>query len=277
MQITNINGFTELSNGVKMPYLGLGTYLSKEGNEVIDAVKYALEAGYRHIDTAAIYGNETGVGKAIKESDIPRSEIFITTKVWNSKQGYETTLKAFENSLHALGLDYLDLYLIHWPTQGKYKETWRALEKLYRDGVVKAIGVSNFHVHHLEDLLTSAEIIPMANQVEYHPYLLQKPLTDFCTKHKIQYESWSPLMQGNITKVELIKNVAQKYQKTEAQIVIRWNLQNGVVVIPKSVKKERIISNAQVFDFVLTDEEMKAINGLDRTHRFGADPENFNF
>ena len=277
MNITDINGYAELSNGVKMPYLGLGTYLTKEGNEVIDATLIALEAGYRHIDTAAIYGNENGVGKAIKDSTIARNELFITTKVWNSKQGYESSLKAFDESLLALGLDYIDLYLIHWPTKGKYKETWRALEKLYRDGLVKSIGVSNFNVHHLEDLLTTAEIVPMVNQVEYHPYLLQKPLTDFCAKHNIQYESWSPLMQGHITKVPILNALAKKYQKTEAQIVIRWNLQNNIVVIPKSAKKDRIVSNAQIFDFVISDDDMKTIDALDKNYRFGADPDNFNF
>jgi diketogulonate reductase-like aldo/keto reductase len=260
-----------------MPYLGLGTYLTQQGTEITNAVNYALEAGYRHIDTAAIYGNEDGVGTAIKESSIARSDIFITTKLWNSRQGYDSTLRAFDKSLEALGIDYLDLYLIHWPTKDKYKESWRALEKLYRDGRVKAIGVSNFHVHHLEDLLTTAEIVPMVNQVEFHPYLLQKPLTDFCTKHAIQYESWSPLMQGNITSVELLHNLALKYNKTEAQIVIRWNLQKGVIVIPKSIKKDRIISNAQVFDFVLSNEDSNAIDALDRSFRFGADPDNFNF
>jgi len=277
MNITDINGSAILSNGVKMPYLGLGTFLTKEGKDVIDSVTYALEAGYRHIDTAAIYGNEHGVGKAIKESAIDRNNIFITTKVWNSKQGYETTLQAFDDSMKALGVDYIDLYLIHWPTIGKYKETWRALEKLYSDGVVKAIGVSNFHVHHLDDLLTTAEIVPMVNQVEYHPYLIQQPLTFYCAKHNIQFESWSPLMQGNITKVELLQKIARKYHKTEAQIVIRWNLQNGIVVIPKSINKDRIESNAQVFDFALTNDEIKAIDALDKTYRFGADPENFNF
>jgi diketogulonate reductase-like aldo/keto reductase len=277
MNITNIQGTVELSNGINMPYLGLGTYLTPEGSETINAVTAALEAGYRHFDTAAIYGNEVGVGKAIKESNIARSDIFITTKLWNSKQGYDSTLRAFDNSLDALGIDYLDLYLIHWPTKGKYKETWRAFEKLSRDGRIKAIGVSNFHIHHLEDLLTTAEIVPMVNQVEFHPYLLQKPLTDFCIKHKIQYESWSPLMQGKITSVELLNTLAQKYNKTEAQIVIRWNLQKGVIVIPKSIKKDRIISNAQVFDFNLNDDDVKAIDTLDKSFRFGANPDNFNF
>lgn len=274
MKITDIHGYTTLSNGVKMPYVGLGTYLSHEGNEVINAINYALEFGYRHIDTASIYKNEIGVGKAVNESGIPRSEIFITTKVWNSNQGYESTLKAFSESKKALNID---LYLIHWPTKGKYKETWRALEKLYRDGEVKAIGVSNFLENHLNDLLPTAEIVPMVNQVEFHPYLVQPALREMCKKHNIQFESWSPLMQGRITQVPLINTLAEKYQKSAAQIVLRWNLQKDIVIIPKSISKDRIISNAQLFDFELSNEDVIAIDSLDKSFRYGADPNNFNF
>lgn len=277
MKITDIHGYTTLSNGVKMPYIGLGTYLSHEGDEVINAINYALEFGYRHIDTASIYKNEIGVGKAVNESGISRSELFITTKVWNSNQGYESTLKAFSESKKALNLDYIDLYLIHWPTKGKYKETWRALEKLYRDGEVKAIGVSNFLENHLNDLLPTAEIVPMVNQVEFHPYLVQPALREMCKKHNIQFESWSPLMQGRITQVALINTLAEKYQKSAAQIVLRWNLQKEIVIIPKSISKDRIISNAQLFDFELSKEDMLAIDSLDKSFRYGADPNNFNF
>jgi diketogulonate reductase-like aldo/keto reductase len=268
---------TTLHNGVKMPWFGLGVWRAEEGNEVKNAVKTALKAGYRSVDTAAVYGNEIGVGEAIKESGVPREELFVTTKVWNSEQGYETTLAAFEKSLKKLDLEYVDLYLIHWPVKGKYTETWKALEKLYKDGRVRAIGVSNFHIHHLEDVLADCEIIPMVNQVEYHPKLTQKPLLAFCEKNNIQLEAWSPLMQGKILDNPVLVELGKKYDKSPAQIVVRWDLQNKVVTIPKSVTEHRIISNAEVFDFELTKEDMDNIDGLNEDHRVGADPDNVNF
>ncbi len=277
MKITDISGFAELSNKVKMPYLGLGVYLAREGDEVINAVNCALEAGYRHIDTAALYENEKGVGKAIRESGIRREDIFVTTKVWNSDQGYDSTLRAFDLSLENLGFDYIDLYLVHWPVKGKYKDTWRALETIYMQGRVRAIGVSNFLKHHLVDLMNSAEIMPMVNQMEFHPYLVQQDLVNFCQSHNIQYEAWSPLMQGRITEVKLLNDLACKYKKDSAQITLRWDLQKGVVTIPKSVTPDRIRSNAQIFDFELTEEEMLLIDSLDKRHRFGADPDHFDF
>jgi len=277
MKITNLKGTAILSNGVEMPYLGLGVYLSQEGPEVINAVKYALDAGYRHIDTASLYQNEKGVGIGIKESNVPRKEVFITSKVWNSQQGYDSTLRAFDESLAKLDTDYLDLYLIHWPVSGKYKDTWRALEKLYKDGRVRAIGVSNFLVHHLEDLLKSVEIKPMVNQVEFHPFVVQQHLLDFCKAQNIQFEAWSPLMQGRIFEVKVLKELAATYNKTVAQIVLRWDLQKDVITIPKSVRKEIIISNAQLFDFELSAEDMKKIDQLDRNRRVGADPDHFDF
>ena len=277
MKLTDIKGTAKLSNGVEMPYLGLGVYLSKEGSEVINACKYAIEAGYRHIDTASLYDNEKGVGIAIKECGVPRKEIFITSKVWNSDQGFDSTLRAFDDTLKKLDTDYLDLYLIHWPVKDKYKETWRALETLYKDGRVKAIGVSNFLVHHLEDLLTSVEIKPMVNQVEFHPYVVQQQLLDFCALHHIQSEAWSPLMQGKIFNVRRIKELALKYNKTEAQIVLRWDLQKGVITIPKSVRREIILSNAQLFDFELSPEDVKSIDSLNKNLRVGAHPDHFNF
>lgn len=276
MTAKNLVDCTVLHNGVKMPWFGLGVWQTKEGEEVEKAVGYALDAGYRHIDTAAIYGNEEGVGRAIAQSDISREDIFVTTKAWNSDQGYESTLKAFETSRKKLGFDYVDLYLIHWPVKGKYKDTWRALEKLYKDGYVRAIGLSNFQIHHIEDVLTSAEILPMVNQVEYHPRLTQRELQMFCRDHKIQLEAWSPLMQGNLDVAEL-KELAEKYGKTPAQIVLRWDLQNGVVTIPKSVRSSRIVENAGVFDFELAIDDMDKINSLNQNKRFGADPDNFNF
>ncbi|MEA1786664.1 aldo/keto reductase [Arenibacter sp. GZD96] len=275
--ISDVKGTFTLHNGVQMPYFGLGVYLSKDGQEVVNAVRWALEAGYRHVDTAAIYKNEEGVGQGIRESAVPRENIFVVSKVWNTDQGYENTLKAFEASLERLQLDYLDLYLIHWPTKGKYKETWKALEHLYAQKRIRAIGVSNFMQHHLEDLMDSAKITPMVNQMEFHPYLVQQNLIDFCQKHQIQYEAWSPLMQGNIFKVPEIKALAVKYQKNEVQVVLRWDLQKGIVTIPKSAQKERIISNADIFDFELTAEDVSLLEGLDRGQRFGPDPDNFDF
>ena len=277
MQISTIDETAVLSNGVKMPWLGLGVFGSSEGEEVINAVHYALEAGYRHIDTAALYENEAGVGQAITTSNVDRKDVFVTSKVWNSDQGYDSTLRAFDESLEKMGFDYLNLYLVHWPVKGKYKETWRALEKLYKNGRVRAIGVSNFLKHHLEDLFQSAEIMPMVNQMEFHPYLVQQNLIDFCNDNHIRYEAWSPLMVGKIVDIEPIKLLAAKYRKTPAQIVLRWDIQKGVVTIPKSSNRERIISNANIFNFEISEEDMKKIDGLDKGYRIGADPDNFNF
>ena len=201
----------------------------------------------------------------------------MTSKVWNSDQGYESTLRAFEKSIRLLGFEYLDLYLVHWPVKGKYIETWKALERLYAEGRVRAIGVSNFLRHHLENLLPQCETVPMVNQMEFHPRLVQQPLIDFCSLHKIQYEAWSPLMQGKIFSIRELQMIAAKYRKNVAQLVLRWNLQKGVITIPKSVHKERIISNAQIFDFEITAEDMLAIDSLDKNDRVGADPDNFNF
>lgn len=276
-KITDLQGTFTLHNEVQMPYFGLGVYLSKDGTEVINAVKDALDHGYRHIDTAAIYDNEEGVGIGIKESKVPRRDIFLVSKVWNTDQGYDSTLKAFEASLKRLDTDYLDLYLIHWPKGELSKETWKALEQLYKEKRVRAIGVSNFLQHHLEDLLTAAEIVPMVNQMEFHPYLVQQDLVDFCRAKGIQYQAWSPMMQGNIFDLEIMKALASKYNKTVAQIVLRWDLQKGVVTIPKSSKKERIISNASIFDFELSLEDMHRLDALDRGKRFGPDPDNFDF
>lgn len=266
-----------LHNGVKMPQLGFGVFKVKEGEEVVDAVKAALAAGYRSIDTAAAYRNEEGVGQAIRESGIPREQLFITTKVWNTDQGYESTLAAFEASRQKLGLDYLDLYLIHWPVKGKYKDTWRALEKLYKDGVVKAIGVSNFQVHHLEDILQDAEFVPTVNQIELHPLLIQQELRDYCDKHSIYVEAWSPLMQGNNLDDPILVELAQKQGKSVAQIILRWHLQHNIIVIPKSVTEKRIQENAALFDFELSQADMDRIDSMNRNRRFGSDPDNFNF
>ncbi|WP_019119401.1 aldo/keto reductase [Brevibacillus massiliensis] len=268
---------TVLHNQVKMPWLGLGVYKIPDGEEVRGAVRFALEHGYRSIDTAALYDNEAGVGQAVKESGLRREDLFITTKVWNTDQGYESTLAAFETSRKKLAMDTIDLYLIHWPVKGKYKETWKALEKLYKEGWVRAIGVSNFHVHHLEDLLVDCEIKPMVNQVEYHPLLSQQELRRFCQAQGIQLEAWSPLARGQILNNSTVQAIAAKHQKTPAQIVLRWDLQNGVVTIPKSSRAERIAENAGIFDFVLSADDMAALDGLNENKRVGQDPDNFNF
>lgn len=271
-----VDSAVELLNGVMMPRLGLGVWRAREGGETESAVSAALQAGYRLIDTASMYGNEADVGRAVRASGIPRDQIFVTTKVWNDQQGYDNTLKAFEQSFSNLDLGYVDLYLVHWPVKGKYKETYRALEELYEQGRVRAIGVSNFHIHHLEDLMGSCRIKPMVNQVELHPLLTQKKLLMFCRKEGIQVESWRPLMKGNLD-LPLLQELSAKYGKTPAQIVIRWHLQQGIVTIPKSVRESRIRENAGVFDFELAPEDMVRIDGLNEDRRFGADPDNFDF
>ena len=277
MKISDIHGTVELKNGVPMPYFGLGVFQVQDGEEVKQGVKYALSAGYRHIDTASLYGNERGVGQAVRESDVPRKEIFVTSKVWNSDQRYDNTLRAFDVSMKLLDFEYLDLYLVHWPVKGKYIETWKALEQLYAEGRVRAIGVSNFLQHHLEDLLAHCKVMPMVNQMEFHPRLIQQELIDFCSRHMIQYEAWSPLMQGKIFNIKELRPLAEKYKKDIAQVVLRWNLQKNVVTIPKSIYRERIFSNAQIFDFEITAKDMQTIDRLDKNERVGADPDNFNF
>lgn len=274
----HLSDTTVLNNGVRMPWLGLGVWKVTDGEEVEKAVRTAIEIGYRSIDTAAVYGNEEGVGRAVRDSGIPRGELFITTKVWNANQGYDSTLAAFEQSLNKLGMDYVDLYLIHWPVKGKYTETWKALEKLYADGRVRAIGVSNFQIHHLEHLLQDAKTKPTVNQVEYHPRLSQRPLLKFCKEQGIQMEAWSPLMQGKeLLAHDLLTELADKYGKSPAQIILRWDIQHGVVTIPKSVTPARIRENADIFDFELSAQDMERIDGLNMDRRVGADPDNFNF
>jgi diketogulonate reductase-like aldo/keto reductase len=272
----SVDSTVELLNGISMPRLGLGVWRSKQGEETENAVAAALQAGYRAIDTASLYENEESVGRAVRASGLPREQVFITTKVWNSEQGYDSTLEAFHRSLERLGTGYVDLYLVHWPVPGKYKETYRALETLYEEGKVRAIGVSNFLIHHLEDLMGSCRIKPMVNQVEMHPLLTRKPLLEFCKREGIQLESWRPLMNGRLD-VPLLQELADKYGKTPAQILIRWHLQLGVVTIPKSVRPERIRENANVFDFRLTREDMERIDGLNEDRRFGADPDQVDF
>lgn len=274
--LLKIDSTVELLNGIEMPRLGLGVWRAKDGQETENAVLTALKAGYRSIDTASMYGNEQGVGRAIRASGVPREQVFVTTKVWNNEQGYDNTLKAFRNSLKRLEMDYADLYLVHWPVLEKYKETYRALEELYDQGAVRSIGVSNFEIHHLEDLMGSCRIKPMVNQVELHPLHTQKKLFSFCRKEGIQLESWRPLMQGRLD-LPLIKELAAKYGKSSAQIVLRWHLQLGVVTIPKSAQEHRIRENGDLFDFELEPEDMNRIDELNQNQRFGADPNHINF
>lgn len=277
MKITDIRGTVTLRNGVPMPYFGLGVYQMSDDSEVINAVKDALSAGYRHIDTAALYGNEKGVAEGIEESPTHRNDIFVTTKVWNSDQGYDSTLRAFDKSMKRLGFDYVDLYLVHWPVKGKYLHTWKALERLYDEKRVRAIGVSNFLQHHLEDVLAHCNEPPSVDQLEFHPFLVQQSLIDFCQSNQIQFEAWSPLMRGKIFSIPQLQALAKKYDKSVAQIVLRWNLQKGIVTIPKSSHKNRIVENAAIFDFEISAEDMKAIDALDKHERIDADPDNFNF
>jgi len=266
-----------LHNGVEIPAFGLGVYKVEEGRQIDETIQNALYIGYRLIDTASFYMNEEGVGRAIHRSGIPREELFITTKVWNSDQGYESTLKAFETSMEKLGLDYLDLYLVHWPVKGKYIETWRALEKLYREGRVRAIGVSNFKKHHLEDLLMHSEEKPVVNQVELHPLLSQEDLREFCQRHNIKVEAWSPLARGRFLDEPALKKIADSHNKSSAQVILRWHLQNQIIAIPKSVTPSRLKENAEIFDFELTQAEMEMIDALNQNQRFGADPDNIDF
>ena len=276
--ITDLSSTTTLHNGVNMPWFGLGVFKMPEGADVEQAIHTAFEVGYRGVDTAAMYGNETGVGRAVAESNLAREDVFVTTKLWNDDHGYDAALQAFDASMAKLGLDYLDLYLIHWPLprKGLYRETWKALERLYREGRVRAIGVSNFTEDHLARLMDDCEFKPMVNQVEYHPRLTQEPLHRYCREHGIQLEAWSPLMRAKIFDNPTLREIAEKHGKNVAQVVLRWDLQNGVVTIPKSVNPSRIASNAQVFDFELSVEEMSRISELNTDTRIGPDPDELN-
>ncbi|GAA2957706.1 MULTISPECIES: aldo/keto reductase [Streptomyces] len=266
-----------LNNGTTVPQLGFGVFQVPD-EETTAAVTSALEAGYRSIDTAAVYGNEAGVGRALAQSGIPRDELFVTTKLWNDDQGYDATLAAFDASLAKLGLDHVDLYLIHWPTPARdlYLDTWRALEKLAADGRIRAAGVSNFQPAHLRRLIDASSLVPAVNQIELHPGLQQNELRALHAEHGIASEAWSPLAQGALLDDEVLVSLAERHGKTPAQVVLRWHLQLGNVVIPKSVTPARIRQNIDVFDFELSDADMAAIAGLDRGMRTGPDPDTLN-
>ena len=266
----------ELNNGVQIPQIGLGVWQAEEGSEVENAVETAIETGYRLIDTAAIYGNEKGVGNAIKNSGVARNELFITTKLWNAHHEYDAALQAFEESLKKLACDYVDLYLIHWPLpmDGLFPEAWRALEKLLSDGRARAIGVSNFLPHHLEKLAETQKVVPAVNQIELHPLSQSHATRDYCAAHDIKIEAYSPLMRGGDSlKNDTLQKLAQAHDKTPAQIVLRWHLQSGFIVIPKSVTPSRIRENFDVFGFELSDDDMAQIAALNQDDRIGADPE----
>lgn len=250
--------FKVLSNGIKIPSIGFGTYKSGDNNETAEIVKYALECGYRQIDTALFYGNEVGIGNAIKESKVKREDIFLVTKLWNDDHGYDKTIEAFNNSLKRLQVEYLDLYLIHWPNKLN-AETWRAFEDLYKAGKVKAIGVCNFKIGHLEELKKTAKIMPMVNQVEVHPQSSKNEMLNYCIENNIQLIAWSPIMRGKLFTNELMLNLSEKYQKSVAQVILRWHIQRGVIPIPKSSNKTRIKENLNVFDFEISNEDMKSI------------------
>ena len=257
-----------LNNGVAMPMVGLGVWQASD-EETVQAVHWALEAGYRHIDTAKIYGNEAAVGRAIKSASAPRKDVFITTKLWNDDMRSGRQRQAFEESLKALQTDYVDLYLIHWAVEGVYVDSWKVMEQIYAEGKARAIGVCNFQQHHLETLMRAAKVKPAVNQFECHPYLSQEPLIAFCEKEGIACEAWGPLGGKGTPLVDSpeLAAIGKKYGKSAAQIMLRWNLQRGVIVLPKSVHKERIIANGTLFDFALSDEDMKAVSAMNRNKR----------
>lgn len=262
-----------LHNGVEMPRFGLGVYKMTDEEAAVEAMVKAISVGYKAIDTATIYENEAEVGEAVRAGGVPREELFITSKVWNTDQGYDQTLRAFEASLKRLDMDYLDLYLTHWAIPESFEETYRAIERLYDEKLIRATGVSNHQQHHLEKLLAKANTKPMVNQVELHPQLTQEPLREYCAARDIAITSWSPLARGRLLENPVLSEIGGKYGKSVAQIVIRWHLQSDLIVIPKSVTPSRIAENADVFDFSLSAEEMNMISELNQDWRTGTHPD----
>ncbi|MGI2329470.1 aldo/keto reductase [Planococcus sp. YIM B11945] len=272
MELT-INSTKTLHNGIEMPRFGLGVYKMTDKEAAVDAMVTALNGGYRAIDTASLYDNEREVGEAVRASGLKREEVFVTSKVWNTDQGYDQTLRAFEASLERLGFDYLDLYLTHWAVPGKYEDTYRAIQRLYDEKVVRSIGVSNHQQHHLEKIIATANTKPMVNQIELHPHLTQEPLRAFCAENGIAVTSWSPLARGTLLDENVLQQIAESHGKSVAQVIIRWHLQSDLIVIPKSVTPSRIAENADVFDFALSLEEMHMIDALNQNRRTGMHPD----
>lgn len=268
----------KLNNGTEIPCLGLGVFQSPDGSETSNAVRWAIEAGYIHIDTAKIYNNEKSVGQGVRDSGVAQEKLFITTKLWNNDMRANRQQQAFEESLRLLGMEYVDLYLIHWPVKN-YLESWKAMEKIYASGKAKAIGVSNFQPHHLDTLISNSEIVPAVNQIELHPHLTQEPLRKYCAGKGIAIEAWSPIggQGGNLLSEPVLKDIAAKHGKSPAQVVIRWDLQSDIITIPKSVHQARIKENGSIYDFELSKDEIAAIDKLNKNKRVGPDPDNFNF
>ena len=273
----NLKSTITMNNGIKIPRLGFGVYRAAQGDETKNAVLNALEVGYRYIDTASAYGNEESVGEAIKESGLKREEIFLTTKLFNSDMRAHRQMDAFKESLDRLKVDYVDLYLIHWPVPGVYLESWKVLEEIYNKGLAKAIGVSNFLQHHLDDVIAHGSIVPAANQVEFSPLWQDNLLIQYCREKNIAFEAWGPLAAGELIGDRTTGDIGAKYGKTGSQVILRWMLQKNIIVFPKTVHKSRMIENADIFDFELSDEDMAIIDNMNRHRRTGPDPDNFDF
>ena len=269
-----IDSTIPMNNGVHIPRLGLGMYRSPKGRKSFSTALYALQFGYRHVDTAALYNNEREVGEAVRESGLPRADIFVTTKLWNDDQGYDKALRAFDKSLKELNLETIDLYLVHWPVTDKRHESWKALQKIYKEGRCRSIGVSNYMIRHLEELLSETDVVPVVNQVEFSPFLYQKELLKYCRSKNILLEAYSPITKGKRLKDASLMKIANKYGKTSAQILIRWGLQHDLIVLVKSNRVERIEENGSVFDFEIAAEDMRFLDSLDENYRTSWDPTN---